>query len=66
MNKTITATYESKTAIANVVDDLVNEGLPRDKIYSDEQALQVKVMLPTTAEPEISAILKRHNPTEIH
>jgi hypothetical protein len=66
MTKTLTATYESKAALANAVDDLINDGLPRESIYSDEKAMQVKVLIPDAAEPEISSILARHNPNETH
>jgi len=62
--KTITATYDSETTLANVVDDLVNHGLPREKVFSDNASLQVKVMVPETSEPEIDEILKRHSPVE--
>lgn len=65
MLKTITATYDSETTLANVVDDLVNDGLPREEIYRDNSAMQVKVMIPEASEPEISVILKRHNPTNL-
>jgi hypothetical protein len=51
MTKTLTATYESKAALANAVDDLINDGLPRESIYSDEKAMQVKVLIPDAAEP---------------
>ncbi len=32
MFKTITATYASKATVANVVEELVNDGIPREKI----------------------------------
>lgn len=65
MFKTITATYDNKTALANVVDDLINDGLPREKVYSDENTLEVKVIVPTATESGITELLKRHNPTRI-
>lgn len=66
MTKTITATYEDEKALASVFDDLINDGLPRETIYRDEDMLQVKVMIPETIEPEIQAILNRHHPKELH
>ena len=66
MNKTITATFTDKTALKNVVDDLVNKDIPRENFFADEEKTQVKVMLPESAEPEVMEILNRHHPTEIH
>lgn len=66
MTKTLTATYDDATALINVVDDLINDGLEREKIYSDKDNKLVKVIIPEVIEPEISAILKRHHPTSLH
>lgn len=66
MSKTLTATYEDLAALASVFDDLINDGLPRETLYRDEDALQVKVMIPDTIEREISAILTRHHPKSLH
>lgn len=66
MTKTLTATYGDRAALASVFDDLINDGLPRESIYRDEDALQLKVMIPEAIEPEISAILTRHHPKEVH
>ncbi len=65
MFKTITATYASKAAVANAVDELINDGIPREKIYSDDTTLQVKVMVPETGVSGIKEILSRHEPTDI-
>ena len=65
MFKTITATYASKTTVANVVDELVNADIPRKKIYSDDATMQVKVMVPETGVSGIKEILNRHEPTSI-
>ncbi|AVO40428.1 hypothetical protein [Simplicispira suum] len=65
MLKTLTATYASKATVANVVDELVNGGLPREKIYSDDTTMQVKVMVPEVEEPGVKEILNRHQPTSI-
>lgn len=65
MFKTITATYDSETTLTNVVDDLINDGLPREKLFSDKSLLQIKVMVPEASESGIYEILKRHNPLKI-
>lgn len=65
MLKTNTATYDSKDTLANVVDDLINDGIPREQIFSDESTLEVKVTIPLTSEPEVSKILRRHNPLRL-
>jgi len=65
MFKTITATYDSETTLTNVVDDLINDGLPREKVFSDKTLLQIKVMAPEASESGIHEILKRHNPITI-
>jgi hypothetical protein len=66
MLKTITANYDGKTTVANVVDDLVNNGIPRDDIYRDDTGMQVKVMVPESGVPGIRELLKRHNPTNMN
>ena len=65
MLKTITATYASKTTVANVVDELINDGIPREKIFSDDAKMQVKVMVPETGVAGLKEILNRHEPTDI-
>ncbi|WP_114326486.1 hypothetical protein [Candidatus Colwellia aromaticivorans] len=66
MYKTTTATYTDKIAIENVADELVNKDIPRENFFIDDKTLQVKVMMPETAEQEILDILNRHGPTEVH
>ena len=65
MFKTVTATYGSATTVANVVDELTNDGIPREKIYSDDAKMQVKVMVPETGVQGVKEILSRHEPSEI-
>ena len=55
----------SKAAVANVVDDMINDGLTRDEIYSDDSTLQVKVMVPESGVEGIKELLNRHSPTSI-
>lgn len=66
MTRTITATFGSKAAVDNVFDDLINDGLPRESIYLDDTAMQVKVMVSGATEREVSAILTRHHPQDMH
>lgn len=65
MFKTITATYASNATVTNVVNELVNDGMPSEKIYSDDTTLQVKVMVPGTGVAGMKEILNRHEPTSI-
>ncbi|PKO33636.1 MAG: hypothetical protein CVU34_11820 [Betaproteobacteria bacterium HGW-Betaproteobacteria-7] len=65
MFKTITATYDSETTLTNVVDDLINDGLPREKVFRDDKLLQIKVMIPEASESGINEILKQHGPIKI-
>ncbi len=66
MLKTITANYDSKITVANVVDDMVNNGIPRDDIYRDDTGMQVKVMVPETGVQGIRELLQRHRPTNMN
>ncbi len=66
MNKTTTATYADPTTLQNVVDDLVNKDIPREKIYADEENSLVKVIMPESAMPEVLEILNRHRPTQLN
>ena len=65
MSKTITATYADAEAIKNVLDDLIGEGIPNETFYADFETRRVKVIIPATIEPEITEILRRHDPLEI-
>jgi len=63
--KTLTATFGSKEALANVVDDLVNIGIPVEEIFADKEKKTVKVIAPKVVEAEIKEILQRHDPVRI-
>ncbi|WP_163557986.1 hypothetical protein [Halomonas sp. NO4] len=65
MTLTITAAYGEDDKAINAYDELISEGLPREKLFHDKQARQVKVIVPDSAKPEIEAILQRHEPDEI-
>ncbi len=65
MTIVVTATYDSAVAIENVVEDLVATGIDRDKIYDDEEANLVKVIVPASSEAEVREILGRHQPESV-
>ncbi len=65
MTETISATYSSVDKAKNAVDDLVSTGIDREKVFLDEDAVQVKVITANVVEPEITEILKRHDPSEV-
>ena len=63
MTETLIAQYGSITQARNVVDDLVSTGFPQEEVFLDKDSLQVKVMVPQAAAPEVQEILDRHNPS---
>ncbi len=65
MAKVISARYHSDMTIENVVDDLINAGIPTEKILADEKTKTVKVITGTPTLKEIEEIFKRHKPEEI-
>ena len=65
MAETINANYDSIDKAKNAVDDLVATGIDREKVYLDEQAIQVKVIAANVIEREIVEILERHQPLEV-
>lgn len=66
MTKTISATYKESAAVKNVLDDLINHGIDREKIHADEKAIEVSVTVSVTIleqmEEEVREILNRHHP----
>ncbi len=64
----VTATYSSLNTLQNVVDDLINIGLPTEKFLSNTVALQIKIISGASIEAEILEVVQRHNPakTESH
>ncbi len=65
MTEIITAVYASKETVANVYDELVSTGIPREKIKIDADKHQVQVMTPDVSDPEVTEVLRRHQPIEI-
>ncbi|MDR9440541.1 MAG: hypothetical protein RI841_13765 [Halomonas sp.] len=65
MTQTVTASYGSIDKAANAFDELVSEGFPREKLFLDKEASEVKVIVPEASQPEAEEILNRHEPGEI-
>lgn len=62
MNTTVTMSYSSLDSLRNAVDDLIGVGIPREQFHVIKDDLQIKVITPKVSEPEIRALLERHNP----
>lgn len=62
----ITALFHEERTIDNAVQDLVGVGIPRDRIATQPEHKRVSVTIGDQAEPEITEILNRHQPTELH
>ena len=65
MTLTVTATYQDLMKATNAYDELISEGFPREKLYFDKEAHQVKVIVPDTSKPEVEKILGRHQPDDL-
>lgn len=59
---TVTANYDKGDTVVNVLDDLLNHGIEREKIFADEAHHMIKVMVPDVIEQEVCEILNRHHP----
>jgi hypothetical protein len=62
MERTVTATYESATAVKNVVDELLGIGIPQEKFLAEEEKRQIMVIAPLNSESTIREVLQRHHP----
>lgn len=60
MIRTLTGAYSSIEQARNVEDELRSSGMPREKIYIDEESKTIKVMIPDATVPGVLAILERH------
>jgi hypothetical protein len=65
MSKTVTGVFDSIDKARNAKDDLVSTGIPREKVYLDNETNQVKVITPAETEAEILEVLNRHEPTQV-
>jgi len=66
MTQTVTATYDDAMKAVNAYDELVSKGFPREKLYLDKEAGEIKVIVPDSSQPEAEEILKRHEPNDTH
>lgn len=60
MSTTVTGKFASGDQARNVKDDLVSSGIPVEKIYVDDTAKTIKVIMPTATQPTILEIFERH------
>jgi predicted acyltransferase (DUF342 family) len=60
VNKTINGSYDNHDQARNAWEDLIAIGIPREKVYIDEEAKVVKVIMPQETEAEIREIFERH------
>lgn len=65
MTQTVTAAYQELDAAKNALDELVASGFVREKVFLDEETLQVKVMVPESVQASAEAILRRHEPKDM-
>ena len=65
MTETINAVFSSVDKAKNAVDDLLSTGIDREKVFLDEDNVQVKVITPNVVEREIVEILQRHQPMQV-
>lgn len=66
MAEIVTAVYDSRDSVTNAVDDLLSTGIPLEKIRVQEDKHQVQVSIADAVEAEITEILQRHQPLELH
>ena len=65
MTKTLTGKYDSLDKARNALDDLINIGFEREKIFLDRDNTLVKVITPNDIEREVREILDRHEPATV-
>ena len=66
MTESYVATYNDRTAVKNVEEDLRATGIPLDKINVDYDHSRIRVTAPDMTKAEVVEILKRHKPSEMH
>jgi hypothetical protein len=62
---TVTGHYSTAGQVKNAREDLVGVGIPQEKIFANEDACELKVMIPASSKPEIQEILNRHGAESI-
>jgi hypothetical protein len=66
MAEIVTAVYDSRDQLTNVVDDLLSTGIPLELIRVHDERPQVQVATAETTEAEVIEILQRHRPIDLH
>jgi hypothetical protein len=65
MTKILTGRYDSIDKARNALDELINAGFDREKVFLDREKSLVKVMTPNDVEREAREIIDRHEPAEV-
>ncbi len=65
MTKILSGEFDSLDQARNALDDLINSGLDREKVFLDRDNTLVKVMIPNDIEREVREILDRHEPAAV-
>ncbi|MCK7549571.1 hypothetical protein ACFQGA_14525 [Marinobacter koreensis] len=63
MSKAINGKFENMDQARNTRDDLIGSEIPQDRIYIDEEAQVIRVMLPQEEAREVYEIFDRHGVT---
>lgn len=65
MTQTVTATYGNILKAVNAFDELVSEGIDREKLFLDRETYQLKVIIPEDVQRQVESILERHEPEKM-
>ncbi|EPC03088.1 hypothetical protein L861_22525 [Litchfieldella anticariensis FP35 = DSM 16096] len=65
MTQTVTATYDDILKAINAFDELVSEGIDREKLFLDRETNQLKVIVPEDVQRQVESILERHEPEKV-
>lgn len=65
MTTTITGAFTSMDTIHNTMEDLLANGIDREKMFADSEHTELKVMIPDDIENEVLEIIQRHKPVEM-
>lgn len=65
MTQTVTATYDDILKAINAFDELVSEGIDREKLFLDRETNQLKVIVPEAIQHQVEKTLQRHEPEKV-
>ncbi|MFC3284548.1 hypothetical protein [Litchfieldella rifensis] len=65
MTQTVTASYGNILKATNAFDELVSEGIDREKLFLDKETNQLKVIVPEDIQHQVETILQRHEPEKV-